>query len=290
MTLSGHTIPFAVLGHPIGHTLSPIMHNESIRSLGMDAIYLAFDVHPDKLMTVLPAMRGMGFGGVNLTVPLKETAFDGINDLAPSAVQTGAVNTVEFLEDGALRGHNTDGYGFLEAIRVAFGSDVKDASVFVIGSGGAGRAIAITCAAEGAGRITVTDIDIQRARRVAAEIRETAPSVEIETAENAPGAWKEAALSADLIVQATPVGMKPDDPPIAGPELFRPEQAAFDLVYMYPETPFMKTAREQGAAAANGLDMLLYQGARAFTIWTGRQPDTSAMRKALQRAVYGEGS
>jgi len=288
MELSGHTTPFAVLGHPIGHSLSPIMHNESIRSLGIDAIYLAFDVHPDRLMAVLPAMRDMGFGGVNLTVPLKEVAFSGLKNLDPSARQMGAVNTVEFLENGSLRGYNTDGYGFLEAIRVAFQREVKDLTAFVIGSGGAGRAVAITCAVEGSRKIMVTDIDTGRARRVAAEISRIAPSIEVEAVENVPGAWKQAALSVDLVVQATPIGMKADDPPILGSEAFHPKQMAFDLVYMYPQTPFMKAARQAGAAAANGLDMLLYQGARAFTIWTGKQPDVNAMRKALQTTVYRE--
>lgn len=288
MTLSGHTVPFAVLGHPIGHTLSPIMHNASLRSLGMDAIYLAFDVHPDKLMPVLNAMRDMGFGGVNLTVPLKEVAFQGIDDLGLSARRLGAVNTVEFLEDGALRGHNTDGDGFLEAVRTAFDAGVKGASVFVIGAGGAGRAVAIACAAEGARKLAVTDVDEQRSARVAREIAELNPAVETAPVANTPGAWMDCAAAADLIVQATPVGMKTEDPPVLGPEAFRPGQMAFDLIYMYPETPFMKAAAAAGAAAANGLDMLLYQGARSFTIWTGRKPDIQAMRAALQAAVYGK--
>src|SRR5262245_12670128 len=127
--LSGHTKPYAVLGHPIGHTMSPIMHNASIESLGLDAIYLAFDVAPARLLDVLPAMQSMGFGGVNLTIPLKEVAYRGLKQLDESARLLGAVNTVQFTEHGMI-GHNTDGYGFLKAMEEAFGEPVKGAAVF----------------------------------------------------------------------------------------------------------------------------------------------------------------
>ncbi len=143
MKLSGHTRPYAVLGHPIGHTLSPVMHNRSIQSLGLDAIYLALDVAPDALMDVLPAMKAMGFGGVNLTVPLKEVAFRGFETLDPSAESLGAVNTVEFTDDGMV-GHNTDGEGFLLALKAAFGSSPRDRRVFVLGAGGAGLTFSTT--------------------------------------------------------------------------------------------------------------------------------------------------
>lgn len=288
MELSGHTKPFAVLGHPIGHTLSPVMHNASLRALGMDAIYLAFDVHPDRLMQTLPAMRDLGFGGVNLTVPLKEVAFRGIRDLDDSARHLGAVNTVEFLEDGALRGHNTDGKGFLVALAEAFDTGVTDKSVFVIGSGGAGRALAITCATEGARSVAVTDVDQARAEKVVEEISGFVPCSKVAAVSAEPRSWEAAAMQADIVLQATPVGMKPGDPALLPPRAFREGQMAFDLVYMYPETPFMRAAREGGAKTTNGLGMLLHQGAWAFTIWTGLEAAVGAMREALEASVYGK--
>ena len=286
MNLSGHTKPFAVFGHPIGHTLSPIMHNASLRSLNMDAIYLAFDVHPDKLMSVLPSMRDLGFGGVNLTVPLKEVAFNGLEKLDDTARNLGAVNTVEFMDDGTIKGHNTDGYGFLAAINEAFGCTVKDLSVFILGSGGAGRAVAITCAVEGAKKIVIADIDEERTARLKNEINKLAPSTEVELVSNDKKLWSAASVDTDLVVQATPVGMKPDDSSLLDKEAFRSGQMIFDLVYMYPQTAFMKEAATAGAKVANGLDMLLYQGARAFTIWTDKEPDIEAMRIALKESVY----
>jgi shikimate dehydrogenase len=286
--LSGHTQPFAVLGHPIGHTLSPVMHNASIRSLARDAIYLAFDVAPERLLEVLPSMRDMGFGGVNLTVPLKEVAFEGLSDLDETARRLGAVNTVEFLEGGGLRGHNTDGTGFLKAVEESFGATVEGKRVFVCGGGGAGRAVALTCCAAGAAGVAVSDIDESRAQKICDEIVAQFPAVAAEVVPAGEAAWVAAGQAADLIVQSTPIGMKPEDPSVLPAGAFREGQWAFDLVYMYPRTAFMRSAEAAGAKVANGLGMLLHQGARAFEIWTGSEPDVPAMRAALENAVYGK--
>ncbi len=285
LKISGHTRPFAVLGHPIGHTLSPAMHNAAIEALGWDAIYLAFDVKPERLMTVLPAMRSMRFGGVNLTIPHKEVAFRGLEKLDDSAKLLGAVNTVEFSDAGMI-GHNTDGFGFLRALEEAFTKATEGDSVFVLGSGGAGRAVALTAAQAGARAVTLSDVDVERCQRVAAELREHFPNVE---ARVAAGAAEQVAYAreADLVVQATPVGMKDGDESILKPESFRQGQRAFDLIYHLPKTVFMKAAEAGGAKAVNGLGMLLHQGARAFHIWTGVTPPIPEMRRALEQAVYG---
>ncbi len=277
MHLSGHTKPYAVLGHPIGHTLSPVMHNASFQALELDAVYLAFDVPPDHLMPVLESMRAMGFGGVNLTIPLKEVAFRGLPQLDPSASLLGSVNTVQFTPLG-LVGHNTDGFGFLKALEEAFGAGVEGASLHVLGAGGAGRAIALTAARAGAKAISVVDVDAARAKKVAAEISEQFPNVRATASGDSH--------KADIVVQATPIGMKPGDPSPLKPDQFRTGQRAFDLIYMFPETPFMKAAKSGGAKAANGLGMLLHQGARAFEIWTGTKPRVDKMREALERVVY----
>ena len=284
--LSGHTKPFAVLGHPIGHTLSPVMHNAAFESLGLDAIYLAFDVAPENLLTVLPAMKNMGFGGVNLTVPLKEVAFKGLAELDESAQRLGAVNTVEFTDDG-LRGHNTDGKGFLTAVQESLHVSVKGQTLFVLGCGGAGRAVAITAAAEGAKRLIFADIDETRCKNVARDSMAVAPSLQVEFAGTDPKGWAKRTQSADLIIQASPVGMKADDVCPLPPSAFKPGQWAFDLVYNRPETCFIKAATAGGAKAVNGLGMLLHQGAEAFTIWTGKPAAIEVMRKALENALYG---
>jgi shikimate dehydrogenase len=285
MNLSGHTKPFAVLGHPIGHTLSPLMHNASMRELEFDGIYLALDVHPDRLMEVLPSMALMGFAGVNLTVPHKEIAFRGLDKLDESARLLGAANTVAFTEDGMV-GHNTDGYGFLKALEEAFGKRVEGDAVFVLGCGGAGRATALMAAKEGATLLVLADIDAGRIQKLEDEIKALAPHVNVLQALD-EAAQIQRCRECDLVVQASPVGMKKDDKSLLPSKAFHDGQRVFDLIYMYPETAFLTTAREAGAQIANGLGMLLHQGAHAFEIWTGTKPSIPAMRKALEEAVYG---
>lgn len=282
--LSGKTKPFAVLGHPIGHSLSPVMHNASLQALGWDAVYLAFDVHPERLLSVLPAMRDMGFQGVNLTVPLKEVAFAGLPDLDASARLVGAVNTVAFEED-RLVGYNTDGYGFLQAMQTAFGGSVRGENVFVLGTGGAGRALALVCAEHGAAGLSLSDIDAGRAHTVADEITARFPATPVRVV--AAAEQTATARDAQVILQSTPVGMQAGDRSLLPAAAFRAGQRVLDLIYMYPETDLLRTAREAGAQTANGLGMLLHQGARSFTIWTGQEPAIDAMQCALEKAVYG---
>lgn len=276
----------AVLGHPIGHTLSPVMHNASIRALGLEAEYEygKLDVPPDQLMTRLTQLPSEGYAGVNLTIPLKEVAFRGLEYLDVSAKVLGAVNTVEFSESGMV-GHNTDGYGFLKALEEAFGQTLEGDSVFVLGCGGAGRAVALMAALNGAQSVTLADVDAFRIENLSAEIGLLAPEIGIfQCLEKS--AQIELCREADLVIQASPVGMKKGDPSLLPPGAFRKGQRAFDLIYMYPETAFLSTAKASGAQIANGLGMLLHQGAKAFNIWTGIEPDVGAMREALEKAVY----
>ena len=276
----------AVLGHPIGHTLSPVMHNASIKALGLDAEYeySKLDVPPGELMARLAQLPSEGYAGVNLTIPLKEVAFKGLKNLADSARVLGAVNTVEFTKDG-LVGHNTDGYGFLRALEEAFGKTLEGDAVFVLGCGGAGRATALMAALNGAQAITLADVDAGRVESLSAEIEQLAPQVGIfECLEKSTQI--ELCREADLVIQASPVGMKKEDSSLLPKEAFREGQRAFDLIYMYPETAFLSTAKAAGAQIANGLGMLLHQGAKAFNIWTGIEPDVEAMRNALEKAVY----
>lgn len=278
----------AVLGHPIGHTLSPLMHNASIKALGLENEYEygKLEVAPEGLMGRLAQFPAEGYAGVNLTIPLKEVAFQGLKKLDVSAEILGAVNTVEFSDHGPV-GHNTDGYGCLKALEEAFGKTDEGDSVFVLGCGGAGRAVALMTALDGAKAITLADVDADRVAALAAEISEKTPDVEIfQCLEKEDQIAR--CRAADLVIQASPVGMKKDDPSLMPAEAFREGQRVFDLIYMYPETTLLTVAKGRGTQIANGLGMLLHQGACAFKIWTGIDPDTDAMRAALETAVYGE--
>lgn len=276
----------AVLGHPIGHTLSPVMHNASVKALGLDGDYEygKLDVAPEDLMERLVRFPSEGYAGVNLTIPLKEIAFQGLEKLDVSAEILGAVNTVEFTDDG-LVGHNTDGYGFLKALEEAFTKTAADDSVFILGCGGAGRAVALMAALDGAKSVILADLDADRVAGLAAEISERAPGVDVFQCLEKSGQVR-LCHESDLVIQASPIGMKQDDPSLLPPEAFREGQRVFDLIYMYPETTLLSVAKGRGAQVANGLGMLLHQGAKSFEIWTGIQPDVAAMRTALETAVY----
>jgi shikimate dehydrogenase len=286
MNISPSTKLYAVLGHPIRHSLSPAMHNAAMAALNMDAVYLAFDMPSEKLMRSLESLGELGFGGVNLTVPLKEVAFRGIANLDESARRLGSVNTVKFTSVG-LEGFSTDGEGFLRAVREAFQITVMGRFLFILGCGGAGRAVALASAMAGASGLMLADIDPARIRKLAREIAGLPGKIKVSEIASDPGAWATAGREAELVVHATPVGMHPGDASPLAAESFRPDQLVYDLIYMFPETPLMKVARERGARVSNGLGMLLHQGARSFAIWTGVEPPADVMRQVLEAGVYG---
>lgn len=276
---------FAVLGHPIKHSLSPVMHSASFKSIGFDGSYEKIDVPPEALMERLTQMAEEGFGGVNLTIPLKEVAYQHMEQLDESAKLLGAVNTVKFTESGLI-GYCTDGYGLLKAVEEAFGETVQDKSIFFIGSGGAGRAAALSAAQAGAKSITLSARTEKRVGPLAEEIRELNPAVAVKIALSDDDKV-EGCKACDLVINASPIGMHEGDESPLPPEAFRQGQMVYDMIYMYPETAVMKAAAQSGAKTANGIGMLVHQGAKAFEIWTGIKADVEAMAKAVANAVYG---
>ncbi len=285
--IDARTQLYAVLGHPVRHSLSPPMHNAAFDALRLNAAYLAFDVDPARLPALLPALAELGFAGLNLTVPLKETAFACLSNLDASAARMRSVNTVRMDGDG-MRGYSTDGEGFLSALREEFGLEVRGRRVCLLGCGGAGRAVAIACAIAGAAEIRLANRAAVRAERLAAELAGLPGAPRVTLAPAQPSAWQEACRWAEIIVQATSVGLRPDDPPLVGHDAFHAGQWFYDLIYHVPETAMMRAAAAAGARAANGLGMLLHQGALALEIWTGRPAPLAPMRRALQQAVYGD--
>lgn len=283
MKITGLTRYCAVLGHPIGHTLSPTMHNAAFQHLGMEAAYLAFDCKPNKIVSILSTLLDVGFVGVNLTIPLKEIAFRHLTALDHSAKVAGAVNTINFSTEQMV-GYSTDGYGFLRAYSDAFGCGIDGSNVFVLGTGGGGRTVALTCAQSGAKSLTLADLDHDRAQRVMEEIEQINNRVPVRIV-SAELDITAAARESDVLVQATPVGMKKDDKSPLNSHAFRAEQKVYDLIYMYEETGFLREARLAGARGANGLGMLLHQGAQSFKIWWGQEAPLEVMRQALLQAI-----
>lgn len=280
---------FGLFGHPVKHSLSPVMHEASFRSLGIDAEYVCFDVSPESLAERLDACRRDGFNGLNLTVPHKEAAVGLMGRLDRSALLYGAVNTIRFGAQGETEGFNTDADGFLADLAVTCRMTPENRSVLVLGCGGAGRALAIACASRGASSIMLANRTVAKATQVAADIDRLLPDVplEIEVLPYDPGVWAERCRDAELVVQCTTAGLHEDDAPALPPEAFRYGQLLYDIVYTQRVTPTMRAAMSAGAGAVNGAGMLVYQGAAAFTVWTGLEADTAAMRAALEARIYG---
>lgn len=285
-SLNASTRVFAVLGHPVTHSLSPAMHNPTLRAMGMNAVYVAFDVPPDHLMRALVSMAHMDLAGVNLTIPHKRVAFRGLEHLSDTARLAGSVNTVLFHGEGRMEGHSTDGHGLRTAVEEAFGSGLGGKRVLLLGCGGAGRAAALQAADDGAAELWLANRTPERARELAEDLRGRFPDQRVDCCRSWPPEPEET-RSADLLLQSTSLGMTPGEPPLLEPGHFRKGQAFFDMTYVQETTPTMRAAREAGAAAANGLGMLLHQGVRSLEIWTGQTVPVEVMRKALRGRVYG---
>jgi shikimate dehydrogenase len=269
---------FAVFGDPISHSLSPIMHNAAFSALGLKARYHAFRVPRENLKDALLGAKAMGFGGVNLTIPLKEEALK-LVELDSLAKQIGAVNTVDF--KGGMKGYNTDGVGAKRAIESA-GVSVRDRTVLLLGAGGAARAIAFQLAVEGA-RIFIANRTVERAQRLAGDVSSVGVAQAFDLMK-----LKELVVESDILINSTSIGMHPRvDETLVTRELLHSDMVVFDIVYNPLKTRLLLEAEAAGARVVTGEKMLLYQGAEAFKIWTGRAPPVEVMNKALLDALGG---
>ena len=272
---------FAVLGHPINHSFSPVMHTASFRSIGFDGEYVRLDVPPETLRDALDALAAEGFRGANLTIPHKQLAVPMMDALTPEAERLGAVNTVRFEPDGTFSGHNTDGPGFLAAAKATLGFEPMGKVAVVVGCGGAGRAVAITLAHAGVAQVGLIDIDAARAEALAGEIRAAGLGAEVFPR----GRIREA----DLVAQCSPSGLAVFPEPAVRAGEFAPGQALYDIVIPPgdPITPTMREAAKAGVRVANGVRMLVEQGALSFAFWTGVEADRAAMLRAVEEGLAG---
>jgi len=270
---------YAVLGDPIGHSMSPVMHNAAFRALGMPDRYHAFRVHQQDLRDAIYGAKALGFGGLNLTIPLKEEALKYV-DPDPIAARIGAVNTIDFAD--GIQGYNTDGIGAMRALEDV-GVGVAGKNILIIGAGGASRAIAFQFAYSG-GEITIANRTEERADKLARDLRTGLEELDRSSHVRSIGLDRVASeiADADILINATSIGMHPDvgASPVS-PDLLRPELVVFDIVYNPLHTRLLSEAEQRGAIAIGGVRMLVHQGAEAFRIWTGREPPVDVMFEAV---------
>lgn len=290
----------AVYGHPIAHSASPAMQNAGIAALELNWRYLAFDVHPTSLREAIAGAAAMKFIGLNLTVPHKLLALDIVDELDVSASTWGAVNTVRFetkvgeewlpltqvqsRETGEIRtrGYNTDADAITRSLREDLNLELTGSSVLLLGAGGAGRTAALKLADEGVGSLYLVNRTLSKAAELTTEIKQRFPGVKVQTG------YPEG-TDIDLVLNATSLGLKTGDALPLDLGLFALSRAryAYDMIYRPAETPFLQAAKAAGCRSANGVGMLLYQGAKALELWTGKPAPIEPMRAALLAHVYG---
>lgn len=271
MSLTGETRLAAVIGWPVRHSLSPTIFNAAFAALKLDWAFLAFEVPPEKGIGAVDSMRALGLAGLSVTMPHKAAVAAAVDGLTPAAEALRAVNCV-FWDGDRLVGDNTDGDGFIDALRKDPGVDPAGLRCVVAGAGGAGRAVVRALASAGASDVAVVNRSPDPARHAVAL---AGPVGRLGQADDIPGA--------DLVVNATPLGMGAggaDEPLPIDPSLLRKDQVVADLIYHPPMTPLLRAARDAGAIAVNGVGMLIHQAAHALGRWAEVEPPLGVMTQA----------
>lgn len=269
---------FGIFGWPARHSLSPAMHNAAFRALDLPCRYEAFEVSPHHLPDAVSAIRALGFGGVNVTIPHKQVVIPLLDAVDARAGRIGAVNTIA-VTDGRLIGHNTDGEGFLRSLLEA-GVDPVLRPVVLLGAGGAALGVADALLDRGVCDLSLRARSLEKIAPVAARLTSAFPAARITTDTLAAPI-----PTSVLLINATPLGMKPNDPLPCAVESIGPKSVVADLVYRPDETPLLAAAKRRGATIVPGLGMLLHQGALAFEIWTRQPAPVAVMRAALVQVL-----
>ncbi len=282
MEIRATTKIYGIFGHPVGHSLSPAIHNSAFSALGLDCVYVAFDITPGEIGKAAQSIRTLGIKGINVTIPHKETIIPYLDEVTPDAELMGAVNTVKN-DDGRLSGYNTDIGGFLKAVKEDLGIDPEGSSVLLLGAGGAARAVMSAFCSNGAKRICIANRTYDKALKLASEFGERFKKPNIEPVALDDTTTIRAKLAeADVLVNSSSAGMDGCETIDLPLNALKESAAVYDLVYKPRETPLVKEARRLGHRASGGLGMLLYQGALSFEIWTARAAPVDVMRKAIE--------
>ena len=279
------TLQAGIFGYPIGHSISPAMHNAAFKHHGIGAVYEAWETAPEDLGVGVAALRSEDYLGANVTVPHKQAVMEHLDEIDELAARIGAVNTI-VNQSGRLTGFNTDALGFISSLRGEAGVNVSGLNVVLIGAGGAARAAAYALADARAGELTIGNRTVERAETLANEVGKT------DITANALGLndpdFQSACKRADLIVNSTSVGMQHGPAEGISPipaEALSPGCVVYDMVYNPPKTPLLIDAEREGAQVVGGLPMLVYQGAAAWSRWTGREAPVDVMFKAALEAL-----
>ncbi|HOR86258.1 MAG TPA: shikimate dehydrogenase [Bacillota bacterium] len=282
--IKGTTQLIGLLGYPVKHSISPQIHNTAFEALNLDYAYMAFEVEEVFLKEAVSAFRALNTTGFNVTMPYKKKVFELLDEVSEDVGIIGSVNTVKN-KNGRLIGHNTDGKGFVKALRET-GADIRDKKIVIVGAGGAARAIAIQSAFDGAGEVVIFNRTLSAAGEIADAINCKIPDSKGRALGINEEVLKEELKNAAVLVNCTSMGMKSaaDKSVVTAPGTLHRDLFVADIVYDPPKTRFLSIAEEAGCKTMNGLGMLLWQGAIAFKIWTGYNMPVDIIRKE----IFGE--
>ncbi|MCY4043200.1 MAG: shikimate dehydrogenase [Candidatus Dadabacteria bacterium] len=278
--MSGKTALFGIFGHPVSQSRSPVMHNAAFKALGMNCRYDAYDIAPGEIRAAVEKIRSLPLSGVNITVPHKRAFIPEMDFLSPEAQLAGAVNTVKN-EGGRLSGYNTDTEGALTALREVMGFSPEGGKALVVGAGGAAGALVPGLCMKGAASVFICNRTAEKAESLGGEFAGKFPRTQIETCGLSGAETERFMAEADIVINCSSAGMEGNAPLALPLERFGGRFGVYDLVYKPRVTPLVAAARELGIKAESGIDMLLYQGAKSFEIWTGARAPLEVMRKAL---------
>lgn len=283
MHIKGSTRLISLLGDPVNHSLSPYMHNLSFENLGLDYAYMAFEIKKEKIKDAVDAMKTLNVRGFNVTMPYKEKIIDLLDEVDNQAKIIGSVNTV-LNSKGKLLGYNTDGKGFVKALEEKK-IDFKLKKVLILGSGGAAKSIAIQLALEGVKEIIIANRTIEKANIIVNIIKEHVKDVKINSINLNENKLKSEIINTDILVNTTSIGMREGflDSPIKETKILHKDLFVADIIYKPQKTKLLSQAQERGCNTMNGLNMLIFQGALAFKIWTGKDMPNEVIDKILNK-------
>ena len=279
------TAKLGIIGFPIRHSISPVFQQAALDHLGLDATYEAWEVKPEDVGEFINGLRSPGTLGINVTVPHKEAVIPFLDEVDDWSTAAGAVNTI-VNHEGRLTGHNTDGPGFLRALREVGNFNPKGKNVLVLGAGGAARGVILALIRDGVGPLTIANRTLDRARQLSRMARDN--GLDAQSISLTEDGLATAAAAANLIVNCTTVGMShgPNETGTPLPSELIPATAlVYDLVYNPLETPLLRDAARAGAGTLGGIYMLVYQGAGSFKMWTGQEAPVAVMLEAATKAM-----
>lgn len=283
MPINANTLCLGLFGNPVVHSLSPLLHNYTLQMMGLNYVYLPFAILKDELKPAIKAIRSLNFRGVNVTIPYKEAVIPYLDDISPEAEACGAVNVISN-EGGRLRGYNTDGTGFIAALREE-GVAIQGQTLFV-GAGGAARSLAWALTNEGIAQLDFMDVNLEKAEALAASLAIPA-SVTLAAHSMSNEKFVELAASSNIIINCSPVGMYPhiNQSPVATLDMLQPGTVVCDIIYNPLNTKFLTMGQARGLKTINGLPMFVHQAALSLEIWLGIKPPVQQMKEVLLREL-----